>query len=262
MESKLKVVIFAGGRGTRLSEKTNLIPKPMVEIGGIPMIVHLMSHFAHYGHTDFIILGGYKVDYIKEYFIGLRQRHSSVIIDYESNSINFINKKILNWKVTILDTGVDTLTGKRLSLAKEYVGEEFYLTYGDGLSDVNINDLYKHHKKTKAVCTLTSINPGSKYGQLSIANSDLVSDFTEKPKFHEWINGGFMVCNKEIFSYLPSHDEMLESSAFYKLVKDKKLSAFKHRGYWECVDSLRDLEKIEQSWVSGACPWFLPNYFN
>jgi glucose-1-phosphate cytidylyltransferase len=226
------------------------------------MIVHLMAHYSSFGHSEFIILGGYKVEYIKNYFTNLMNLHSSIYINYESNKIELIRDKTLAWKVTVLDTGVDTLTGKRLSMAEEYVDEEFFLTYGDGLSNVNIDELYREHNKSDAICTITSVNPGSKYGQLTIENSGLITNFTEKPKFHEWINGGFMACNKKIFSYLSINDEMLESNPFSKLVEDKKLNAFKHKGYWECVDTLRDLKMIDEAWANGSCPWELPSYFN
>lgn len=256
----MKVVILAGGRGTRISEETEVKPKPMVEIGGKPIIWHIMKIYSHYGFNDFIICLGYLGYVIKEYFSHYFLHMSDVTIDMTTNDIKVHSSTSEPWKITLVDTGIETMTGGRIKRVEKYIGNEtFLLTYGDGLADVNIKNLVEFHKAHKKLATLTAIQTSGRFGVLDIDNNDLVDNFLEKPKGEgSWINGGFFVLEPEVFDYIKQGDSTIwEREPLENLVKDNQLVAYKHYGFWECMDTLRDKIKLEQLWQSGKAPWKL-----
>jgi glucose-1-phosphate cytidylyltransferase len=254
----MKVLILAGGYGSRLAEETDLKPKPMVEIGGNPIIWHIMKTYAAHGFNEFIILCGYKGYVIKEYFANYYMHHADVTFDLQKNSVNIHNNSAEPWKVTLLDTGLDTMTGGRVKRAEPYVnGEPFMLTYGDGLADINLPELLEFHNKSKAVVTLTSSQPEGRFGALDINEKGMVSRFVEKPKGDgAWINAGYFVCEPEFFKYLEGGDEtVLEAAPLQQLAADNKLFTYKHHGFWHPMDTLRDKMRLSQLWLSGNAPW-------
>jgi glucose-1-phosphate cytidylyltransferase len=254
----MKVVLLAGGLGTRLSEETNLVPKPMVEIGGRPILWHIMKIYSHYGFNDFIILSGYKSHVIKEFFINYYMRYSDVEIDLAANSVEIHKTRTEPWKVTVLYTGQETMTGGRLLRAKDYLKDErFMLTYGDGVSDVNIPDLIDFHKKSGRYATLTAVHPMGRFGVLGISNDNIITDFHEKSEDQsDWINGGFFVMEPEVFDYLKDGDAtILERKPLEELATEKQLNAYKHEGFWKCMDTLRDKTELSNMWTSGQAPW-------
>jgi glucose-1-phosphate cytidylyltransferase len=254
----MKVVILAGGFGTRLSEETNLIPKPMVEIGGKPILWHIMKMYSSYGFDDFIILLGYKSYVIKEYFTNYYLHQSSIKINLKDNHAEFFDNQSEPWKITLLETGLNTMTGGRIKQAKDHVGDEtFFLTYGDGLSNVNINDTLQFHKNSEKLITMTSIQPPNRYGALTIDDNNIVSDFLEKPKGEgSWINGGFFVCEPGVFDYINDDDStVFEQEPLNNLVKDHQMAAWKHYDFWGCMDALRDKNHLSELWDSGTAPW-------
>lgn len=254
-----KAVIFAGGLGSRLSEETNKIPKPLVEIGGIPIIVHIMRHLYKYGINDFTILCGYKGNLIKEYFSKYEMFNRNVSFTSNKDPIYF-GSNLENWTVTCLDTGYDTMTGGRLRKAFQYIkntNEDFLLTYGDGLCDVNITDLYKFHKSHGKLATVTAVQPlSSRFGTLKIEDEDVL-DFKEKIGSEDnWINGGFFILNNYIYPYLQGDDTLtFEKEPLESLVKDQELKAFKHTGFWKCMDTIQDKNALEEIWKEGNAPW-------
>lgn len=253
----MKVAILAGGFGTRLSEETDIKPKPMVDIGGKPILWHIMKHYSHYGHNDFIILLGYKGYYIKEYFANYFLHQSDVMIDIKSNKMEIHNNSSEPWKVTLVDTGLDTMTGGRVKRAEKFLKDEtFLLTYGDGLSNVDLDKLVLFHKKNGKFMTLTSVQPEGRFGALDL-ESDLVRKFVEKPRGDgSWINGGFFVCEPQIFDYITEDDStILERTPLEKLANDKELIAYKHEGFWKPMDTLRDKVQLEQLWAEKKAPW-------
>ena len=254
----MKVVILAGGLGTRLSEETKLIPKPMVEIGGKPILWHIMKIYSHYGFTDFIILTGYKSHVIKDYFVHYYQQYSDITVDMQNNSVEIHRIKTEPWKVTMLYTGQDTMTGGRIKKAQEYIGNEpFLLTYGDGVSDVNIDDLIKSHKESGKTVTMTAVQPSGRFGALVIKDDNMITSFMEKPKGDEsWINGGFFVCQPQVFDYIPNGDDVIfERAPLENLAKDRKLNAYKHEGFWRPMDTLKDKNDLTEMWVKNTAPW-------
>lgn len=254
----MKVVILAGGLGTRLSEETDLKPKPMVEIGGRPILWHVMKIYSHWGFNDFIILTGYKSHIIKEYFINYYTRYSDVTVDMAKNSIELHKSRTEPWRVTMLYTGKDTLTGGRIKKAQEYIGNErFLLTYGDGVSNVNMSELIKSHEQSKRIATLTAIQPSGKFGALDIKQDGEISSFAEKPKGDgAWINGGFFVLEPEVFKYIPDGDDAIfERAPLENLAKDNQLNAFKHDGFWHAMDTLKDKIDLTQLWENQTAPW-------
>lgn len=256
----MKVVILAGGFGTRISEESHLIPKPMITIGDKPILWHIMKYYSSFGHNEFIILAGYRQYVIKEYFNNYFLHNSDVTFDYsnENNLIihNHTNEK---WKVTILDTGLNTMTGGRLLRAKNYLPDQFFLTYGDGVSNVNLNSLLEQHNKNHSLLTLTAIKPMGRFGALEI-NNQLISSFREKSSSDEsWINGGFMVVDKTLMDYIKGDSDILEQHIFDQLVKKQKISAYKHEGFWQCMDTLRDREKLEEILIQNNAPWEIWN---
>lgn len=254
----MKVLILAGGFGTRLSEETRLIPKPMVEIGGKPILWHIMKIYSHYGFNDFIVLTGYKSHIIKDYFVHYYQQYSDITVDMANNSVEIHKIKTEPWKVTMLYTGQNTMTGGRIKKAQEYVGNEpFMLTYGDGVADINIPELIKVHQKSGKYCTLTSVKPSGKFGALDIDSQNSINSFKEKPDGDgNWINGGFMVCEPQVFDYITEGDStVFERTPLENLAKDGQLNAYKHKGFWRPMDTLNDKNQLTQMWTENRAPW-------
>ncbi len=232
----MKLVILSGGLGTRLSEETHKIPKPMVKIGKMPIIWHIMQYYSYYGVNDFIICGGYKYQIIKKFF------------SFKKN----INS---NWKVNVVNTGNNSNTGERIKRIKKYINDTFLLTYGDGLSDINISKLIKFHRKFKGIVTLSSVKPIPKYGKI-LFKENLIKRFYEKEQFREdWINGGFFVCNKDLFNYFTKKNSVFESDVLNKLAKKGHLQGYKHTGFWYCMDTLRDKNFLNDIYKKGFTPW-------
>jgi glucose-1-phosphate cytidylyltransferase len=256
----MKVVILAGGYGTRLSEETDLRPKPMVEIGGWPILWHIMKMYSHWGFNEFVILTGYKSHVIKDYFINYYTRYSDITVDMANNAVEIHRHRNEPWKVTMLYTGQDTMTGGRLLAAKNFLADErFFLTYGDGVSDVNIPELLDFHIKSGKIVTLTSIQPTGKFGALEIERDNRVRSFLEKPAGDgAWINGGFFVMEPEVFDYLKDGDKtILERAPLENLAKDGRLNAYKHTGFWKAMDTLKDKNDLTAMWTQGKAPWAL-----
>ncbi len=256
----MKVVLLAGGAGTRLSEETSLRPKPMVEIGGKPILWHIMKIYSSYGFNDFVICLGYKGYMIKEYFINYFYHQCDLTIDLRKNKTTIHSSKSEPWSITLVDTGLETLTGGRLKRVKKYVEDNtFMLTYGDGVSNVNIKELADFHKKSGKYATLTSVQPSGRFGAISLdENDDKVLSFQEKPRGDgAWINGGFFVLEPEIFKYLKDDSTILEREPLEKLATEGNLSAFKHNGFWKPMDTLRDKHELEEMWETNSAPWKL-----
>ena len=253
----MKVIILAGGLGSRISEETHSKPKPMIEIGEKPILWHIMNHYSKFGHNEFFILLGYKGYIIKEYFVNYFIHNSDFKIDLSNNNIEIINRQNLNWKVTLIDTGLNSMTGSRVKQAEKYINSEpFLLTYGDGLTDLNINETIKFHEKHQGYVTMTSAQPDGRFGALEITNNQVVS-FKEKPRGDgSWINAGFFVCDSEIFKYIDNLEaEILEQKPLQKLAKEGQLFTYKHHGFWMPMDTLRDKMKLEKMWVENIAPW-------
>jgi glucose-1-phosphate cytidylyltransferase len=253
----MKVVILAGGFGTRISEESHLKPKPMIEIGNEPILIHLMKYYASYGFDDFIICLGYKGYVIKEYFNNLHLHHSDLSFDFSDNGKKiYFNSKTYKWKVTLVDTGLNTMTGGRIKRVQPLINDEtFMITYGDGLSDVDLDKLIKFHKQKNKKLTLTAVNPDGRFGLLGIKN-DLIYKFHEKPKTEEgWVNGGFIVANRSLFDYISDDSTILERKPLETLAIEGQLSAFKHDGFWQPMDTLRDKQLLEKLLEEQKAPW-------
>ncbi|RSD27581.1 glucose-1-phosphate cytidylyltransferase [Vibrio pectenicida] len=251
----MKAVILAGGLGTRIAEETHLKPKPMIEIGGRPILWHIMNTYYSHGITDFIVCCGYKGYVIKEYFANYALHRSDVTIDLAENSITTHKKNSEPWKVTLIDTGEQTQTGGRIKRISEYIDSTFFLTYGDGVSDVDLTELLSFHKREKGLVTLTSVQPGARFGALEIEDNS-VKVFEEKPVGdHRWINGGFFVCEPEVFSLIESDQTIWEREPMLELTKMGQLKARRHNGFWAAMDTLRDKNYLEELWDSGNAPW-------
>lgn len=259
-----KVVILCGGAGTRMREETEFKPKPMVTIGGKPILVHIMEIYASYGFTEFILCLGYKSEMIKEYFLNYPWMVNDFTISLNSEKEGMegmIKHTHQNHKFTItfVDTGEETLTGGRVKLIEKYIdGEDFMLTYGDGVSDVNIKELWEFHKKHNKIGTITGVHPWSKYGTVNIDSDGIVTKFREKPILKDWINGGFFVFKKELFSLILT-DCMLEKEPFEKLAKDRQIALYKHEGFWHCMDTYKDFQDLNKIWNNGKAPWIKEN---
>lgn len=254
----MKVLILAGGFGSRLGEETILKPKPMIEIGGKPILWHIMKTYSYYGYNDFVILLGYKGYIIKEFFANYILHRSDVTIDLKNNDIQIHTNNSEPWKVTLLDTGLNTLTGGRIKRAKEIVGDEpFMLTYGDGVSDVKINELVDFHKKHGKAITMTAVMPEGRFGALDIKDDNSISSFKEKPKGDgSWINGGFFVCEPKVFDYIKEGDSTIfERSPLENLANDGEMFAFNHSGFWRPMDTMRDKEMLMDLWGKNKAPW-------
>jgi len=254
----MKVVILAGGYGTRLAEFTDVIPKPMVPIGGKPIIWHIMNHYAKFGHTDFVIALGYKSEVIKNYFLEFNSVNSDFKVNLESGKIEWLDVQAPNWNVTLVDTGEETLTGTRLKMLAPYLGKEsFMLTYGDGLSDVPIDKLIEFHQSHGKSVTMTAVRPNARFGELEI-DKGLVVAFKEKPQLHSgWINGGFFVCEPEFILEIPNQNVMLEKEPLETVTLKGQLRAYQHQGFWQCMDTKRDMDMLQSMWDKGNPPWVL-----
>lgn len=256
----MKVVIFAGGKGTRLAEETGMRPKPMVNIGGKPIIWHIMKMYGCYGLNDFVICLGYKGYMIKEWFKNYFLHNADVTIDLATNNITVHNRKSENWKVTLVDTGLETFTGTRLSLVEDFVDGEFMLTYGDGLSNVDLGELLAFHRRHGKIATVTAVKPEGRFGSMRLSNQDGVESFAEKIDSEvSWINGGFFVLKPEVFSFLPDKNVMWEQDPLNALSASGELIAYRHNGFWKPMDMLRDKLQLEALWKSGSAPWKIWN---
>lgn len=254
----MKVLLLAGGFGTRLSEETELRPKPMVEIGGKPILWHIMKIYSQYGFNEFVVLLGYKGYFIKEYFANYFLHQSNVTIDLSNNSMEIHKNTAEPWKITLLDTGLNTMTGGRVKRAQDFVGEEdFMLTYGDGVGDINIKELVDYHKSHGKFMTMTSVQPEGRFGTMDINDHNQVTSFLEKPKEGgSWINAGFFVCNHKVFDYITEGDPTIfERAPLENLAKDGQLMTYKHSGFWKPMDTLRDKRSLEAMLQEGNAPW-------
>lgn len=258
-ENIMKVVILAGGYGTRISEESRLKPKPMVEIDGHPIIWHIMKCYSYYGFNDFVICAGYKQHVIKEYFANYYLHTSDVTFDFSNENNMTIHDSVSEpWKVTIVDTGLDTLTGGRIKRVKKYLGDEpFLMTYGDGVSDVNIREVVEFHKASGKLATMTAVQPGGRFGTLDIhEDSNVIERFSEKRKEDGgWINAGFMVLDPKVIDYIEGDQTTFEREPLEKLSAEGQVVAYKHNGFWQCMDTLRDKQQLDEMWCQNRAPW-------
>jgi glucose-1-phosphate cytidylyltransferase len=254
----MKVVILAGGLGTRLSEETAIKPKPMVEIGGRPILWHILKLYAAYGVNEAIICAGYRSDVIKDFFHGYFIRNSDVTFDMKANTIEVHSSHREPWRITVVDTGHDTMTGGRVRRVRDFIGgERFFLTYGDGVSDVNLNELNRFHEREGALVTLTAVSPPGRFGAIMLTEgSHRIDSFREKPRGDgAWVNGGFFVVEPAALDYIDSDATVWEQEPLRQLARDGKLSAYRHEGFWQAMDTLRDKNYLEELWASGHAPW-------
>lgn len=255
----MKTIILCGGIGYRLKEETEFKPKPMVYVGNKPILWHIMKIYAHYGYKDFILALGYKADYIKEFFLNQKAFTSDFTLNTKSHEVNYhlsSRNELDDFTITFVDTGLDTQVGERILKCQQYIPEKdenFMVTYGDGVSDINIDNLVEFHKKQKTVGTITGIHPHSRFGSIMTNGDNLVRNFSEKPVLNDWINGGYMVFNRKFFKYL--HEGEMEHPGLVRLVKEKQLSIYKHEGFWYAVDTYKELEELNGMWNSGKSPW-------
>ncbi len=252
----MKTIILAGGFGTRISEESQFVPKPMIRIGGMPVLWHIMKHYSYYGFHDFIICAGYKQEAIKEWFSDYCIYRNDVTFDFQDGGrITVHRKNVEPWTVTVADTGLKTLTAGRIAAVREYIGDEaFMMTYGDGVSDADLHELTQFHKNQGKTATLTAAQPGSRFGVLKM-NGNQVLSFQEKNMMDsDWVNTGYMVLEPEVFDYI-AHDCMFEEEPLEHIVRDGGLACYRHRGFWQCMDTMRDREQLEKLWADGAAPW-------
>lgn len=254
----MKVLILAGGLGTRISEETDVLPKPMVEIGGKPILWHIMKIYSYHGFNDFLVLLGYKGYVIKEYFANYFLHQCDITFDLKNNRMDILNNGCEPWRVTLLDTGMDTMTGGRVLRAKKFVDNEtFMLTYGDGVADVHLNDLLEFHQTHGGTLTMTSVQPEGRFGIVDSNRKGLIETFQEKPRGDgAWINGGFFVCQPEVFDYITEGDKSIfERGPLENLARDRQLYAFQHHGFWKCMDTLRDKIYLNRLWENHQAEW-------
>jgi glucose-1-phosphate cytidylyltransferase len=253
----MKTVILCGGLGTRLSEETQMKPKPMVEIGGMPIVTHIMKMYEQHAINDFTLALGYKGEVIKDYFLNYHARQSDLTINLKNGHVDYSNPTSENWNVSLLDTGSKTMTGGRLLRLKTHLQDDgtFMLTYGDGVSNVNLNELLKFHRSHGKLATVTAVRPSARFGGMHIGDGKVLN-FKEKPQSGEgWINGGFFVFEPGIFDYLTDDTTVLEQLPLENLVRDEQLMAYEHSGYWQCMDTIRDRDSLQELWESGDAPW-------
>jgi len=254
----MKVLLLAGGMGTRLSEETDIRPKPMVEIGGRPILWHIMNLYSRFGHNEFIVLLGYKGYYIKEYFANYFLHQSDVTIDLSTNKMDVHNNGSEPWRITLVDTGATTMTGGRIKRVRSYVGDEsFMLTYGDGLSNIDMNAQLNFHRSHGKAITMASVQPDGRFGTFECKADGSVSRFLEKPKGDgSWINGGFFICEPRVFDYIPDGDEtVFEQQPLQNLAIDGEMFTYQHHGFWKCMDTLKDKKDLNELWDSATAPW-------
>ncbi|MBI2196491.1 glucose-1-phosphate cytidylyltransferase [Candidatus Daviesbacteria bacterium] len=255
----MKVIILCGGIGTRLKEETEFKPKPMVLVGNKPLLWHIMKIYAHYGFNEFILALGYKADYIKDYFLNQKAFTTDFTLDTGSDNTKFYLKdtaEVDQFKITFVDTGLETLPGERILLCRKYIPQTdqyFMVTYGDGVSNINIRKLIKFHKKQQTIGTISAVHPRSKYGLVKITNGTFVKGFTEKPVLSDWVNGGYMVFDRIFFKYLRPGE--YEHDGMKRLVKERQLSVYKHEGFWFAIDTYKELDDLNKIWNSGKIPW-------
>lgn len=252
----MKVIILAGGFGTRLSEYTETIPKPMVTVGGRPILWHIMRTYAHYGHKDFYLALGYKAELIKEYFLHYRSLNADFTVDLASGAVSPHQTDDADWRVTLVHTGLESMTGGRVKRLQSFIGSEpFMLTYGDGVADIDVDDLLKFHQSHGKMVTVTAVHPGARFGELMI-ESDQVRSFQEKPQMGQgWINGGYFVIQPEFFDLIAGDCTVLEREPLEQAALMGELMAYRHEGFWQCMDTKRDRDSLEELWQSGKAPW-------
>ncbi|MBI49720.1 MAG: glucose-1-phosphate cytidylyltransferase [Rhodospirillales bacterium] len=252
----MKTIILAGGLGTRLSEETSVRPKPMVEIGDNPILWHILNIYGHYGHDDFYIALGYKGEQIKQYFINYNLFEDDITVNLKTGETDYVKQTRKNWVINLIETGKNTETGGRILKLKEHIGKEtFLMTYGDGVANIDIDELIKFHKSHGKLATITAVRPPSRFGRLEF-DGDSVISFSEKPQIGEgWINGGFFVLEPKIFDYIKDDATIFEREPLEKLAQDNQLQAFKHEGFWQPMDTLRELRLLKSMWDSGNAPW-------
>ena len=257
MRDTMKVVILAGGFGTRISEESVFKPKPLIDIGGKPILWHIMKYFSYFGFNEFLILGGYKQEQLKSYFNNYFLSTSDVTFDMKNGQVVIQEKRTEPRSVTVLDTGLNTMTGGRIKRAKRYLEDSsFMVTYGDGVSDVDLNKLISFHEHSRKIATITAVMPGGRFGALDIGENGILNGFREKKKEDAgWINGGYMVMEPSLFDYIDGDGSSLEKEPFEKLVADQELSAYKHFGFWQCMDSMKDRNYLEGLISNGSAPW-------
>lgn len=253
----MKVVILAGGLGTRISEESHLRPKPMIEIGGRPILWHIMKLYGYYGYNDFVICAGYKQHVIKEWFADYYLHNSDVTFDLKDNNMEVHSSYSEPWKVSVVDTGLRTMTGGRVKRIQKYIGDEpFLLTYGDGVSDIDISELVRFHKAHGKYCTVTATSVGQKFGVLEIDGDSQVNGFREKNDVDgSVVNMGFMVCEPQVFDYIEGDKMVLEREPLENLVKDNQLMAYSHTGFWQCMDTMQERDRLEKLWENKEAPW-------
>jgi len=252
----MKVIILAGGFGTRLSEHTEVIPKPMVTVGGRPILWHIMKTYAHFGHKDFHLALGYKAEVIKEYFLNYRSLNADFTVNLASGEVEPLEIEDIDWRVTLVDTGSESMTGGRVKRMQSFIGNEtFMLTYGDGLVDIDIDALLKFHKSHGKMVTVSAVHPGARFGELELQKQQVIS-FKEKPQVTQgWINGGYFVCEPEFFDFIDGDQTILEHEPLEKVATLGELMAYHHYGYWQCMDTKRDRDNLEELWKSNKAPW-------
>ncbi len=253
----MKVVILAGGFGTRLSEYTKLIPKPMVEIGGKPILWHIMNHYAKYGYKDFVVALGYKGEVIKNYFLQYYTLNHNFCIDLSNGHVNYLDDQATDWKVSLVDTGAASMTGGRIRRLKDVIGQEdFMVTYGDAVSDVNIGELVKRYREAGTLAMVTAVHPTARFGEIQIDEEDYVRSFKEKPQLNQgWINGGFFVLSPKVFDYIEGDQTTFEREPLERLAAEGQLKTYRHDGFWQCMDTVRDRDLLNQMWDEGKAPW-------
>lgn len=254
----MKVILLAGGYGTRLSEYTDLVPKPMVPIGGRPILWHIMQRYSHFGHKEFLVALGYKAEIIKEFFLNYRALNSDFTVNLVDGSVVPHQLDPIDWKVTLVDTGMQSMTGGRVKRMQRFVGSQTcMLTYGDGVSNININELLEFHRAHGKMVTVTAVRPPARFGEMELKD-DVVTSFKEKPQLHEgWINGGYFVIEPEFFDLIDGDETVMEAGPLEKAAVLNELRAYRHDGYWQCMDTKRDLDALEKLWSNGDAPWKL-----
>lgn len=255
-----KVVILAGGMGTRLSEETDVRPKPMVEIGGRPIIWHIMQRYAHYGFNEFVVALGYKGDWIKRYFRDYCALHGDMTVRLRDGEVHTHSRNAEDWTIHLVDTGVDVMTGGRVKRLRSILGDEpFLLTYGDGVSSIDLGAQLECHRRHGCIATITAVRPPARFGGIVFDGDHRIKEFTEKPQIGEgWINGGFMAFQPDVFHYLEDDQTILEAHVLEKLAEEGKLAAYRHDGFWQCMDTMRDLKVLQGLWSKGSPPWLVP----
>lgn len=254
----MKTIILAGGLGTRLAEETDVRPKPMVEIGGKPILWHILQHYARYGNKEFFIALGYKGEVIKRYFLDFYSHNAGMKIEFRNDRMIIDETDREDWIIHLINTGLNTATGGRVKRLESWLdGNTFMMTYGDGVADIDLNELLRFHRAQGRIATVTAISPPARFGGMVITD-DLVTNFTEKPKTGEsWINGGFMVFEPTIFSFIKGDETILEKDVLERLARDQELAAYRHSGFWQCMDTIRDKQFLESLWRDGQAPWYV-----